>query len=855
MRIVFVVPTFRHSLLLHEAVQSVLDNGREDAVDIVIVDDGCPELETLCGGVGLSILHENVHYCRSFNKGLSGARNVGIEYSLKNIDFDAIYFLDADNRVSDYSVAQMIQLLRHNSEGDWFYPDIRMFGIEWSGSYESSFSPFIEALQNICEAGSLVRRRVFDRGIRFSETLKHGFEDWDFFLTASEAGFHGIHAPSLGFLYRKRPESMLADSTRDQEFVLKQLEDRHPWIKDRRWLTHAEHVYNPRYAIFIYDLGVVRMSSSIESFTEEMTWDEYKRRFWAWEIKPNVYNIGSTMIVMNSATLSLLESLMLGSWVIFDLERGLQRANLTSVEISQSANHDLKIKAPVPYSGVNLDCLAISSRLLREVVSDSSDGWVRGLVSGAHGGAHTSRAVHLPKGSPINLLPSPVAENFLYMCRDLATSSYSQSNKTLRPRDSVGSPNRASAAVMLRDKFGHTVLAPYLKRKDIEIGFVLPIVDFGGVEKVTLAVAKQMRNLGYGTNLFVAKRREIKQFNLVAAAFDRVFFIDNDAFDDWSGPDYLGTNLSKWSVSGSQMDEANLLSAMDVLISCHSLDILGVMGQLRRSGTVTASYLHLFDKTYLDRRVGHPFVAVAYEHALDLFIGCSEAICAELQAEGVPPSKLVVVPNAPSIRKPKVSRRERGRAGSSQGQLRVLYMGRLDRQKGIERLEAVVRELSQSDDIAFRIVGKTIIDDGTSRPFIEKLVEPPVYSEKDVARLYEWADVIILPSYYEGLPLTVLEAMLMGVIPLVTDVGAVREAVDHDVDGFVVAEENCVADMVAILQRLASDPGRVAELSQAAAAAGQQRSWARSVVDLDEVLRASVAKKRKRLSNTPKLAS
>ncbi|MFH6785227.1 glycosyltransferase [Methylobacterium sp. MA0201] len=852
MRIVFVVPTFRHSLLLHEAIQSVLDSSDGHPVDIVIVDDGCPDFETLCGGIGLSILHDNVHYCRSFNKGLSGARNVGINYCLKNIDFDGIYFLDADNRVSDYSVSQMVELLQHNPESDWFYPDIRMFGIEWNGSYEGRFSPFIEALQNICEAGSLVRREVFDRGIRFSETLKHGFEDWDFFLTASEAGFRGFHAPSLGFMYRKRPESMLANSHRDQQFVLKQLEDRHPWMRNPRWLTHAEHVYNPRYAIFIYDLGVVRLSSSIECFSEEISWDEYVRRFWASDIKPNVYSMGLTVVVMSSATLSLLKSFMLGSWVIFDLERGLHRAHLTSIEIGHSTSHDLTIKTPAPHAGANLDCLAVSSRVLKEIVIDGSDEWVRGLVTGTRGGAHMTRTIHLPKDSPISLLPSRASENFLHMCRDLATSDYSQSNKFLRPRDDLGTPNRSSAALILREKFGHSVLAPHLKRKPIEVGFVLPIVDFGGVEKVTIAVAEQLKKLGYGTSLFIAKRQDIKRFDHVTAAFDRVFFLDNDNFDDWSGPDYLGTNLAKWSVSGSHMEEANLLSAMDVLISCHSGDVMGVMGQLKRAGTVTASYLHLFDKTYLDRRCGHPFIAVAFEHALDLLIGCSEAICAELQAEGVPPSKLVVVPNAPSIRKPKVSR---GEAAPVRGKLNVLYMGRLDRQKGVERLEAVVRELSHRDDIAFRIVGKSIIGDGTSLPFVEQLAEPPRYGEKEVAKLYEWADVIVMPSYYEGLPLTILEAMLMGVIPLVTDVGAVREAVDHEVDGFVVTEDGCVPEMVAILERLAGDPVQLAKLSGAAAVSGQQRSWARSVEDLDAVLRASVAKKQKQFAKAPRLDS
>ncbi len=51
--------------------------------------------------------------------------------------------------------------------------------------------------------------------MRFDETMREGFEDWDFWLQAIAAGFVGRHLPRAGFQYRKRMESMLAESERN----------------------------------------------------------------------------------------------------------------------------------------------------------------------------------------------------------------------------------------------------------------------------------------------------------------------------------------------------------------------------------------------------------------------------------------------------------------------------------------------------------------------------------------------------------------------------------------------------------------------------------------------------------------
>jgi len=60
----------------------------------------------------------------------------------------------------------------------------------------------------------------------------------------------------------------------------------------------------------------------------------------------------------------------------------------------------------------------------------------------------------------------------------------------------------------------------------------------------------------------------------------------------------------------------------------------------------------------------------------------------------------------------------------------------------------------------------------------------------DVRPFIEDSSVYVLPSYREGTPRSVLEAMSMGRPIITTDVPGCRETVDEGVNGFLVSEKN-----------------------------------------------------------------
>jgi glycosyltransferase involved in cell wall biosynthesis len=163
--------------------------------------------------------------------------------------------------------------------------------------------------------------------------------------------------------------------------------------------------------------------------------------------------------------------------------------------------------------------------------------------------------------------------------------------------------------------------------------------------------------------------------------------------------------------------------------------------------------------------------------------------------------------------------------------LQVLFLGRLDRQKGIDRLAAVIEGARARDlPMAWRIIGAPTLDALTLPAVIRDLAAPPVIATDELTGLFAWADILLLLSDFEGVPLTILEAQRLGVCVIATDVGAVAEVIAAGRTGLLVQPETAVAETLALLQTLGQSPRIAWEIGQAAAAA--RRDWAETTEPL-----------------------
>lgn len=172
---------------------------------------------------------------------------------------------------------------------------------------------------------------------------------------------------------------------------------------------------------------------------------------------------------------------------------------------------------------------------------------------------------------------------------------------------------------------------------------------------------------------------------------------------------------------------------------------------------------------------------------IDRYIAVSRDVGAQLQRRfGVPPAKVVVIPNAVDLDDIAARRGPPPNWPATRGQRVALILARLETDKGIEY---AIDAAATLPNVALVIAGA-----GSRRADLEARASALGIAERvhllghrsDAPALLKYADVFVLPSLVEGLPLSVLEAMAAGVPVVATDIPGTREAVEHDVTGLLV---------------------------------------------------------------------
>ena len=87
-------------------------------------------------------------------------------------------------------------------------------------------------------------------------------------------------------------------------------------------------------------------------------------------------------------------------------------------------------------------------------------------------------------------------------------------------------------------------------------------------------------------------------------------------------------------------------------------------------------------------------------------------------------------------------------------------------------------------------------------------------SQSEVAKALERSDVLVLPSFAEGVPVALMEAMVSGRPVIATRVGGVAELVEDGVSGRMVSPGNAQA-LTEAISDLAASPKRRREMGEA----------------------------------------
>ena len=221
-RVSFVVTCFNLGAYLPETLASVRAQTFTD-FEICVVDDGSTDEQTLrvLGEVG-----PGVTLVRTENRGLSAARNRGVA----STSGEFVCAVDADDLLLPTLVEKSVARLDGDPSLAFVSHWLEAFG-DQSWTWTPEDCDLVTLLDtNTVNGAALVRRTAVEAAGGWDDNLRHGLEDWDFWITLVERGFRGAIIPEVLFRYRQRPDSMsrvhFADGGHAR--LYRRLVDKHP---------------------------------------------------------------------------------------------------------------------------------------------------------------------------------------------------------------------------------------------------------------------------------------------------------------------------------------------------------------------------------------------------------------------------------------------------------------------------------------------------------------------------------------------------------------------------------------------------------------------------------------------------
>lgn len=185
-------------------------------------------------------------------------------------------------------------------------------------------------------------------------------------------------------------------------------------------------------------------------------------------------------------------------------------------------------------------------------------------------------------------------------------------------------------------------------------------------------------------------------------------------------------------------------------------------------------------------------------------------------AAGVKPEKVSVIPFGAPIDyfqpKPKTDKL-----------FRALFVGRVSPRKGVHYLFPAWQKL-QLPEAELLLVGLNEFPENYLQQYQEKVRFVPSVPHASLNNYYSSANVLVLPTLVEGMPLVVLEAMACGIPIITTPNSGIGDIITNGVEGFIIP----VRDVEALQEKVEwcySNRLELAEMGKAARQRAEQLTW------------------------------
>jgi glycosyltransferase involved in cell wall biosynthesis len=190
----------------------------------------------------------------------------------------------------------------------------------------------------------------------------------------------------------------------------------------------------------------------------------------------------------------------------------------------------------------------------------------------------------------------------------------------------------------------------------------------------------------------------------------------------------------------------------------------------------------------------------SFQNLFKQIFAVSKSVHNELLQAGINSKVRYLGINIETFSKNETIREEtRKKLGISEGTFLILYAGRIIKEKGLNLLPDIYKDLVKRDD-SFRTIQFLLVGDGNYKEELKQQLKiegidnrfhfTSVANDQELANIYSSADCFILPSQKEALGLALIEAMSCSLPCIVNDLPSIREIIEHKRNGLFVPKND-----------------------------------------------------------------
>ncbi|HEY1220422.1 MAG TPA: glycosyltransferase [Bryobacteraceae bacterium] len=751
-----VIPCYNPGKWLFDAVASARAQ-TYPRIEIVLVDDGTDNAD------GLEYIRSAATrtdlFLKQANLGLPAARNAGMRAAGGRF----VLPLDADDLLEPRYVAECVAA--RSAPDAFVYSDCRVFGERRYVDTLPEYNLYELLDRNSLIYAALISKDDWEMAGGYDESMRLGYEDWEFWLRLGAANRFGRRLPKPLFRYRKRKGSLYDVAlAHDAEIVL-YIRGKHPELYDDHNRARIKALWAPA-VCFAGPRPAEPQTIEDVCFTST-----------AEATPPAGAAEAPALLVPGSGELDR-QSGELAALAVWGGHRSLRLPDgSTALSREYAAKHKHRLKrsfgldydvTPQPTPGGTRHWNTIHRHLANAELL-SSKAWI----------------LH-PLRSALRLIPLRLKERInLRLGRPLFDLSF---YLRFQPR-----------SLLLENTLSQPLhYCPRMSPGRVRVALITPHLGDGGAERVLLELAGV----------------------LPAERFEVLLLATQSTDNRWA---------ARWRQSVAHVyDLARLVPPHRTVAAVYSIvknwKCAAVLVQNSLAGYAAFPHIgrdlphvKLMDMVHaVDENWDLISVTADVARQIDVRVAVSDAVRSRLLDCGTPEGHISMVRNGVDL-----ERFRRSSPTAPHERKRILFAGRLDPIKRPALLADIARELlclRKNADFVFAVAG-----DGPEASLVRGLVR-----RKDLEGVFEFlghvedmppliaaADIVLLPSRSEGVPLIVLESLACSTPVVASKVGALAEVVDSSCGVLIEPAEGEASAFAAAIDRLLNRPDLCREMGEA----------------------------------------